>query len=88
MSVSLILRLSVIFSALLLYSCVGGSSKTLMIVNLCPNKSNLTETLASLNFAARARHATLGHGDRDTIKKWVDVVSPALYHFLSRTDCK
>lgn len=59
-----------------------------MIVNVCPNKSNLTETLASLNFAARARNATLGRGDRDTIKKWMDVVSPALYHLLSLTDCK
>ncbi|XP_074337871.1 kinesin-like protein KIN-14B isoform X2 [Apium graveolens] len=63
---------------------IGGSSKTLMIVNLCPNKSNLTETIASLNFAARARHATLGHGGRDTIKKWMDVANDARWEMYEK----
>ncbi|KAE9450470.1 hypothetical protein C3L33_17632, partial [Rhododendron williamsianum] len=56
---------------------LGGSAKTLMIVNVCPNLSNLSETLSSLNFSARARNAVLSLGNRDTIKKWRDVVSSA-----------
>lgn len=54
---------------------VGGSSKTLMIVNVVPNSANLSETLSSLNFSSRARNAVLGLGNRDTIKKWRDIVS-------------
>lgn len=57
----------------------GGSSKTLMIVNVCPNALNLSETLLSLNFASRARNAVLSLGNRDTIKKWRDTVSSSLY---------
>lgn len=57
---------------------VGGSSKTLMIVNICPTARNLSETLSSLNFATRARNAVLSLGNRDTIKKWRDVVSSYL----------
>lgn len=53
----------------------GGNSKSLMIVNICPNVANLSETLSSLNFAARARNSVLSLGNRDTIKKWRDVVS-------------
>ncbi|KAL9328564.1 hypothetical protein ACSQ67_003567 [Phaseolus vulgaris] len=55
----------------------GGSSKTLMIVNVCPNSSNLSETLLSLNFSARARNSVLSLGNRDTIKKWRDVANDA-----------
>ncbi|KAL2349023.1 hypothetical protein Fmac_003023 [Flemingia macrophylla] len=54
---------------------LGGSSKTLMIVNVCPNSSNLSETLLSLNFSARARNSVLRLGNRDTIKKWRDVAN-------------
>ncbi|KAK7407201.1 hypothetical protein VNO78_08913 [Psophocarpus tetragonolobus] len=56
---------------------LGGNSKTLMIVNVCPNSSNLTETLLSLNFSARARNSVLSLGNRDTIKKWRDVANDA-----------
>uniref|UniRef100_A0A5B6YT68 Putative kinesin-like protein KCA2 n=1 Tax=Davidia involucrata TaxID=16924 RepID=A0A5B6YT68_DAVIN len=56
---------------------LGGSSKTLMIVNVCPNVSNLSETLSSLNFSARARNAVLSLGNRDTIKKWRDIANDA-----------
>lgn len=56
---------------------LGGSSKTLLIVNICPNASNLSETLSSLNFSSRARNATLSLGNRDTIKKWRDVANDA-----------
>lgn len=64
-------------SVLLLLFCpnVGGTSKTLMILNVCPNALNLSETLLSLNFSARARNAVLSLGNRDTMKKWRDIVS-------------
>ncbi|XP_021728175.1 kinesin-like protein KIN-14B [Chenopodium quinoa] len=56
---------------------IGGSSKTLMIVNICPDVSNLPETLSSLNFSSRARSAVLSLGNRDTIKKWKDIANDA-----------
>ncbi|KAL6277328.1 hypothetical protein ACE6H2_020929 [Prunus campanulata] len=56
---------------------LGGSSKTLMIVNVVPNSVNLSETLSSLNFSSRARNAVLGLGNRDTIKKWRDIANDA-----------
>ncbi|GMJ04021.1 kinesin like protein for actin based chloroplast movement 1, KINESIN CDKA;1 ASSOCIATED 1 [Hibiscus trionum] len=56
---------------------LGGNSKSLMIVNICPNAANLSETLSSLNFAARARNSVLSLGNRDTIKKWRDVANDA-----------
>ncbi|KAG4921434.1 hypothetical protein JHK86_050247 [Glycine max] len=61
----------------LLADSLGGSSKALMIVNVCPSISNLSETLSSLNFSARARNSTLSLGNRDTIKKWRDVANDA-----------
>ncbi|KAG8642825.1 hypothetical protein MANES_12G126900v8 [Manihot esculenta] len=61
----------------LLADSLGGSSKTLMILNVCPNAANLSETLSSLNFCARARNAMLSLGNRDTIKKWRDVANDA-----------
>ncbi|XP_027918894.1 kinesin-like protein KIN-14B isoform X2 [Vigna unguiculata] len=61
----------------LLADSLGGSSKTLMIVNVCPSVSNLSETLSSLNFSARARNSMLSLGNRDTIKKWRDVANDA-----------
>ncbi|CAN4114842.1 unnamed protein product [Withania somnifera] len=54
---------------------LGGSAKTLLIVNVCPNASNLSETLSSLTFSARARNATLSLGSRDTIKKWREIAN-------------
>ncbi|KAK6923280.1 Kinesin motor domain [Dillenia turbinata] len=61
----------------LLGDSLGGNSKTLMIVVVCPNVSNLSETLSSLNFSARARNTLLSLGNRDTIKKWRDVANDA-----------
>ncbi|KAA8521787.1 hypothetical protein F0562_012460 [Nyssa sinensis] len=52
---------------------VGGSSKTLVIVNICPNVSNLSETVSSLNFSARARNAILSLRNRE-----VDAAKSAL----------
>ncbi|KAH0716549.1 hypothetical protein KY284_009454 [Solanum tuberosum] len=59
----------------ILADSLGESAKTLLIVNICPNASNLSETLSSLNFSARARNATLSLGNRDTIKKWRDIAN-------------
>ncbi|XP_058088573.1 kinesin-like protein KIN-14L isoform X2 [Magnolia sinica] len=59
----------------ILTDSLGGSSKTLLIVNICPNALNLADTLSSLNFAARARNSELSLGNRDTIKKWRDVAN-------------
>ncbi|KAF5188757.1 Kinesin-like protein kin-14l [Thalictrum thalictroides] len=61
----------------ILEDSLGGNSKTLLIVNVCPNVSNLTETLSALNFSARARNSELSLGNRDTIKKWRDVANDA-----------
>ncbi|KAJ4825348.1 Kinesin-like protein KIN-14A [Turnera subulata] len=56
---------------------LGGSSKTLVILNLSPSVANLPKTLSALTFCARARNATLSLGNRDTIKKWRDVANDA-----------
>ncbi|XVF59093.1 hypothetical protein PTKIN_Ptkin07bG0247200 [Pterospermum kingtungense] len=61
----------------ILADSLGGDSKSLMIVNICSNVANLSETLSSLNFAARARNSVLSLGNRDTIKKWRDVANDA-----------
>jgi hypothetical protein len=52
----------------------GNSSKALLIVHVRPSASNLSRTLSTLSFSARARNAELSLGNRDTIKKWKDVV--------------
>ncbi|XP_022741785.1 kinesin-like protein KIN-14B [Durio zibethinus] len=61
----------------ILADSLGWNSKSLMIVNVCPNVANLSKTLSSLNFAARARNSVLSLGNRDTIKKWRDVANDA-----------
>ncbi|KAL3838647.1 hypothetical protein ACJIZ3_023238 [Penstemon smallii] len=68
----------------LLADSLGGSSKTLMVVNICPSASNMSETLSSLNFSARARNAMLSLGNRDTIKKWKDVANDARKELLEK----
>ncbi|KAG6497759.1 hypothetical protein ZIOFF_045665 [Zingiber officinale] len=57
------------------FPVAGGSSKTLLIAHVCSNASNLSKTLSTLNFSARARNAELNLGNRDTIKKWKDVAN-------------
>ncbi|RZC81516.1 hypothetical protein C5167_044095 [Papaver somniferum] len=54
----------------LLEDSIGGSSKTLLIVNFCPNTSILAKTLSALTFSARDRSVELNIGNRETIKKW------------------
>ncbi|OEL26238.1 Kinesin-like protein KCA2 [Dichanthelium oligosanthes] len=52
-----------------------SSSKILLIVHVSPSASNLSRTLSTLSFSARARNAELSLGNRDTIKKWKDVAN-------------
>ncbi|CAL9133573.1 unnamed protein product [Musa textilis] len=59
----------------ILADSMGGGSKTLLIAHVCSNSSNMSETLATLNFSSRARNAELSLGNRDTIKKWKDVAN-------------
>lgn len=61
----------------LLSDSIGGDSKTLLVVHVCPNAANLSKTLSTLNFSARARNMELSLGNRDTIKKWKDVANDA-----------
>ncbi|KFK25321.1 hypothetical protein AALP_AA8G097600 [Arabis alpina] len=68
----------------ILADSLGGSSKTLMIVNICPSAENLSETISSLNYAARARNTVPSLGNRDTIKKWRDVASDARKELLDK----
>ncbi|EXC14623.1 Geminivirus Rep-interacting motor protein [Morus notabilis] len=63
---------------------LGGTSKTLMILNVCPNALNLKETLSSLNFGSRSRNAVLSLGNRDTIKKWRDIANDARKELYDR----
>ncbi|XP_039144948.1 kinesin-like protein KIN-14L isoform X1 [Dioscorea cayenensis subsp. rotundata] len=59
----------------ILSDSLGDSSKTLLIINICPDALSLSKTLSTLNFSARARNAELSLGNRDTIKKWRDVAN-------------
>ncbi|GFP90699.1 kinesin-like protein kca2 [Phtheirospermum japonicum] len=63
---------------------LGGSSKTLVVVNICPNMPSMSETLSSLNFSSRARNAMLSLGNRDTIKKWKDVANDSRKELLEK----
>lgn len=50
---------------MLLKDSLGGDAKTLMIVQSSPAQLNVTETLSSLNFSARARNVELGKAKRN-----------------------
>ncbi|XP_052190474.1 kinesin-like protein KIN-14B [Diospyros lotus] len=56
---------------------LGGSSKTLMIVHVCPDLLNLSETISSLYFSAKVRNAVLSLGNQDTIKRCWDAANDA-----------
>ena len=44
----------------LLQDCLGGNSRTMMVITLCPTESSSDETLFTLQFATRVRNITLG----------------------------
>ncbi|KAL5841876.1 hypothetical protein ACOSQ3_012479 [Xanthoceras sorbifolium] len=50
----------------LLQPCLGGDSKTLMVVNIAPNPSSVGESLCSLRFAARVNACEIGVPRRQT----------------------
>merc|ERR1711904_589406 len=54
---------------MMLKDSLGGDSKTLMIVQISPAQTNVTETLSSLNFASRARNVELGKAKRNVVGK-------------------
>lgn len=59
----------------ILADSLGSNSKILLVVHVSPSASNLSRTLSTLSFSARARNAELSLGNRDTIKKWKDVAN-------------
>ncbi|KAF5773858.1 putative minus-end-directed kinesin ATPase [Helianthus annuus] len=56
----------------LLQPCLGGDSKTLMVVNVSPAPSSLNESLCSLRFAARVNACEIGTPRRQTSVKAFD----------------
>ena len=46
--------------------CIGGDSKTLMMVQVSPVEKNAGETVCSLNFAQRVRVVELGQATKKT----------------------
>lgn len=55
--------------------CVGGDSKTLMIVQIAPVEKNLGESVCSLNFAQRVRTVELGQASRQVVQTGDEVRS-------------
>eukprot|EP00897_Mesotaenium_endlicherianum_P004170 jgi/Mesen1/3781/ME000205S03043 len=61
----------------ILSDTMGGEAKTLLVVHCSPNARDAPESIASLNFAARARNVEISLGSKDTIKKWRDMANDA-----------
>nr|XP_043628795.1 kinesin-like protein KIN-14N [Erigeron canadensis] len=56
----------------LLQPCLGGDSKTLMVVNVSPAPSSINESLCSLRFAARVNACEIGTPRRQTSVRHLD----------------
>ncbi|XP_024960300.1 kinesin-like protein KIN-14N [Cynara cardunculus var. scolymus] len=56
----------------LLQPCLGGDSKTLMVVNVSPAPSSINESLCSLRFAARVNACEIGTPRRQTSARQLD----------------
>jgi len=53
----------------LLQECLGGNSRTMMIVNVCPTDYTSDETALALQFATRVRRINLGSATRNISSK-------------------
>ncbi|PWA83976.1 kinesin 3 [Artemisia annua] len=56
----------------LLQPCLGGDSKTLMVVNVSPAPSSINESLCSLRFASRVNACEIGTPRRQTSARQMD----------------
>eukprot|EP00492_Amphilonche_elongata_P000387 TRINITY_DN1208_c0_g2_i1.p3 TRINITY_DN1208_c0_g2~~TRINITY_DN1208_c0_g2_i1.p3 ORF type:complete len:81 (-),score=13.40 TRINITY_DN1208_c0_g2_i1:381-623(-) len=52
----------------LMSNCLGGHSKTIMFINICPTDQHSQETLSSLKFAKRVSKVELGKAKADVVK--------------------
>lgn len=62
----------------LLQNSLGGGSKTMLVVTLCPTEANLDETLFTLQFATRVRNINLGAAVRYSNTKNLEVTAKNL----------
>ena len=60
----------------LLQDALGGDSKALMFVNISPLLDSMSETICSLNFAARVRTVELGQAKKNVSMAPSPVTSP------------
>eukprot|EP00899_Mesostigma_viride_P014262 jgi/Mesvir1/22837/Mv20097-RA.1 len=61
-----------------------GDAKVLLFVNVCPGGADANESVASLNFAARARSVESNQGNREAMKKWKDAAAAARKEVLEK----
>eukprot|EP00026_Physarum_polycephalum_P002928 Phypoly_transcript_02937.p1 GENE.Phypoly_transcript_02937~~Phypoly_transcript_02937.p1 ORF type:complete len:847 (+),score=227.10 Phypoly_transcript_02937:363-2543(+) len=59
----------------LLMDCLGGDSKTLMLVHINPSELSAGESVCSLNFASRARSVENGQAKRHTDADYVKILN-------------
>jgi kinesin family protein C2/C3 len=53
----------------LLQDSLGGNSRTMMVVTVCPNSSSIDETICALQFAQRVRRIHLGSAQKNVQNK-------------------
>ena len=53
----------------LLQDCLGGNSRTMMVVTVCPGNGSFDETQCALQFATRVRRINLGTAQRNVSSK-------------------
>lgn len=53
----------------LLQDCLGGNSRTMMVVTVCPGSGSFDETQCALQFATRVRRINLGTAQRNVSSK-------------------
>ena len=53
----------------LLQNSLGGNSRTMMVVNICPHNNSYDETSFALKFATRVRRINLGSAQKNVLSK-------------------